>query len=416
MCSDCGLIEARYVDEPDYQELKLRWNDVTQGMSYEELRDSVARRAQVEEQRAREWTWPTESDPGTWEAVSDRERRSEKLAEHLEETTYTHTTIVGNELEFSSHRRLPQNVELRERIRAHPDDVEARREFATWLRAQSDPRAPVAADFIEGQLRLADALHLNPRADIKHELPEDSFEARQDSESWWRYPYNPSRGLGAALSDDLAILLEEGLIADLRWYRGFVEHVAVKAHRFLEIADELFSLAPIRHLTITYAKGLDHTDGALWKALVSSPHLDRIRSLRFPVRVLDNEYTELNRLTDADLEILATSSHVSGLRYLDLEDESALTIRAFHALAASPHLRELSAVQFDLYRYDYIGAFTFANVGPRERSLVARPLQRYAAELEARHGRIAWLHPVENYGSETPDLEAVVEHPVRPSH
>ncbi len=154
-------------------------------------------------------------------------------------------------------------------------------------------------------------------------------------------------------------------------------------------------------------------DPWLLKAVLASPHLDRIRSLRLPVLVVDRPVTRLNRITDADLELLAASPHLRGLRHLDLEDETALTVRGFHALAASPNLPELSAVRFDVNRHSPAASFaSFGDVGPYASTLADRPLQRYAAELEARHGRIAWLHPVENYGTETPDLEAVVEHPV----
>jgi hypothetical protein len=216
------------------------------------------------------------------------------------------------------------------------------------------------------------------------------------------------------LGESTTILQKEGLLDREQFYRGFVEHVAMKASRFLELADELYSLAPIRHLTLTYCKGLDHRDTGLWKALLESPHLDRIRSLKLPVRAfgLDNEHTELNRLTDADLELLAASTHLRGLAHLDLEDETHLTVRGFDALAASRNLPALSFVGHDINRYGRAGSFTFGDFGKATRELADRPLARYAPEIEARRGRVVWLHPVENYGTETPDLESVVEHPV----
>jgi len=216
-----------------------------------------------------------------------------------------------------------------------------------------------------------------------------------------------------AMMTEAAVLVDEGLIADLRWYRGFVEHVTVKAHRFLEIADELFSLAPIRHLTITCAKGLDHQDTGIWNALLASPHLARMRSLHFPARNVDHPLAELNRLTDADIELLASSSQVKGLRYLEFTDARALTIRAFEAIARSPNLPELSAVRHDLYRYEQMGDFGFARVGPHQQTLDRRPLDAWRVALEKTYGTLPWLHVAEHYGSETPDLEAVVEHPFK---
>jgi len=215
---------------------------------------------------------------------------------------------------------------------------------------------------------------------------------------------------------DTHILEECGLIADPLYFRGFIEQVTIKAHRFLEIAEELYAAAPIRQLTITYAKGLDHTDQGLWRELLASPHFDRIRALRFPVRRPGKDkgdVTELNRLADEDVELLAESQHLRGLRDLRFEDQRRLTVRAFDALARSPNLPELSAVCHDIYRYHYPGNFSFGTVGSQRRELAARPLHdRYRADLEQRHGHIPWLHVAETYGSDDPDVEAVIEYPV----
>jgi hypothetical protein len=104
---------------------------------------------------------------------------------------------------------------------------------------------------------------------------------------------------------------------------------------------------------------------------------------------------------------------VRGLRYLEFTDARALTRRAFEALARSPNLPELSAVRHELYRYEKLGNFGFAQVGPTQQTLDRRPLEAWRAELEAAHGSIPWLHVADHYGTETPDLEAVVEHPIR---
>lgn len=413
MCGACGLAETRYVNDADYNEWKPRWEDVS-SMTYDELAASVSRRAAIADQREREWTWPLEHEPSSWQAVSDRARRAAKLEEHFEETNYTRTTTAGDQLAFSNHKRLPQNPSLFAEVLTHVENDEPRRQYATWLRTTDDPRAPDAADFIDLQLGIAKALRDNPRATTTSQIPDRVFEDPQRVADWWRYPVGGDRGLAGALSDNLAVLVEEGLVADLRWYRGFVEHVTVKGQRFLEIADELFSAAPIRHVTITFAKGLDHQDRGLWQSLLASPHLRRMRSLRFPVHHADHPVAELNRLTDDDLEALAGCAQLAGLRYLDLEDERHLTIRAFRALAASPHLGQLSAIEYKLHRYDQVD-FGFAKVGPHTKVFERRPLDAFRQELEAAHGPLPWLHPREHYGSDSPDLEAVVEHPIKRS-
>jgi hypothetical protein len=283
-----------------------------------------------------------------------------------------------------------------------------------------------SAEFIEWQLRLAESLRADPRADIKPQLPDGVFSPREQSrehlpdQPWWRYPgyatdFTRDTGLSdQGLGESTNVLSKEGLIDNEFFVRGFVEHVAIKAHRFLEIADELYSLAPIRHLTLTYCKGFDHKDEGLWKALLESPHLDRIRSIKLPVRIFgqDNRYTELNRLTDADIALLAESDHLRGLRYLNLDDQTRLTERAFEALAASTRLPALSFVGHDIHRYSAGIASPWGYLGSPTRELGDRPLHRYTPLIEAQHNRVAWLHPLEHYGTETPDLEAVVEHPV----
>ncbi|HEY5948387.1 MAG TPA: hypothetical protein VIV40_22980, partial [Kofleriaceae bacterium] len=385
MCAACKLLEARYVTDADFREWKATWED-EKTMTYEEVAASVARRAEVDDQREREWTWPVEAEPPSYDAVSDRTKRAAKLAELFEDANYTRMTVGNDGLEYSYHKRLPQNPELFARVLAEVESDEPRQLYAKWMRTTDDARAPEAADFIDGQLSIARSLRDDPRADFTKQLPVRSFESPQSYPDWWRYPDGGHRGLAGALSDNLEVLVDEGLIADLRWYRGFVEHVTVKAHRFVEIADELFEAAPIRHLTITCAKGLDHQDVGVWKALLASPHLARMRSLRFPARNVDHPLAELNRVTDSDIELLATSPHVKGLRYLEFTDARALTIRAFEALARSPKLPELSAVRHDLYRYEQLGNFGFASVGPHQQTAERSPLAGWRVALEKAHG------------------------------
>ena len=98
---------------------------------------------------------------------------------------------------------------------------------------------------------------------------------------------DPPQAIGAEY-DHLAALIQGHVIEDLCEYRGFVEHVAIRAERFLEIADELYEAAPIRHLTLTDCKGRKHNDVGIWRAVLDSPHLDRIHSLQFVAR--DSSY------------------------------------------------------------------------------------------------------------------------------
>lgn len=420
-CDVCTLLESRLSNADDYEEFRIRWNDAPETMTLEESRALSEDLQRLYEERDREWTWPPE------DYATDREQRVVKLAEDRAFSEYEVMDAERHRERLPEHKYgYPVGDEYVASVVQNPDDDAPRWAYARWLRTHDVDAARHSAEFIEWQIRLAESLRADPRSDIKDQLPNRVFSPREagpddlPDQPWWRYPgvacdFGRVPGIGeTGLGESINILQREGLIDRTQFFRGFIEHVAIRAARFLEIADELYGLAPIRHLTLTYCKGLDHRDAGLWKALLESPHLDRIRSIRIPVRAfgMDNEYTELNRLTDADIELLAASSHLRGLAYLDLEDADRLTVRAFDALAASPDLPALSFVRHDLHRYGRAASFTFGDFGKDVRTLVDRPLARYAPELEARHGRIPWLHPVESYGTETPDLEAVVEHPV----
>ncbi len=420
-CTDCRLIESRLNNADDYEEFRARWNDPVKIMTPDELRTSSEELQRLYEERDRAWAWPLEY------RVMDREQRVARLTASRVFDEYDAEAARENGYELPTYKYgFPVGEELVASVLQNPDDDAPRWEYARWLRTHDTDAAQHSAEFVEWQLRLAESLRADPRADIRPQLPDGVFSrcwsepTDSPDQPWWRYPgvnckYGRIPGAGEmGLGESIRILEKDDLIDRSQYFRGFVEHVAIRAARFLEIADELYGLAPIRHLTLTYCKGLDHQDHGLWKALLESRHLDRIRSIRIPVRAfgMDNEYTELNRLTDADLELLAASPHLRGLACLDLEDADRLTVRAFDALAVSPNLPALSCVRHDLHRYGRAASFTFGDFGKDVRELVDRPLARHAPELEARHGRIAWLHPVESYGTETPDLEAVVEHPV----
>ena len=124
--------------------------------------------------------------------------------------------------------------------------------------------------------------------------------------------------------------------------------------------------------------------------------------------MLSNHYTRLNDLTDEHVRVLASSPYLGNLAYLDLEDNTALTPRALDHLALSPHLRSLSHVRHDVYTYGR----QWGEWGAYQRALAERRTVAWADALEVRHGYLPWLHADELYGTPTPDVEAVVEHPV----
>lgn len=302
-----------------------------------------------------------------------------------------------------------ESADLVARVVAAPDDDQPRWAYVAWHAAQGGGEGGASraiAAHVTGQLRVAEAFRRDPLADVRGLLDR----TRQREVSEMLASYRQGGPLGLTATDRATYILDsDGIVRDRFYLRGFTEHVTIKATRFLEIAEELYGLAPIRHLTLTYCKGADHTDDGVLDALLDSPHLDRILTLTLPVRLVSNHYTELNRLTDRDLGKLARSRHLRRLAMLDLVDQRALTLGGFDALAESTELPALSAVTHDLHHYYRV----LGNWGEFRHEIEARPLRNYADEIERRHGReIPWLRPLDHYGTETPDREIVAEHPV----
>lgn len=387
-CLVCGFSETGFDNEAKLDDIMARWrNPACPPYTAAEIKRDTDYIIAKGEENDRKRTWPRDPVSGV---EYYQAKRTKRLAD-----------------EYS--RALPENLGLLADILARPEDDGLRRAYAAWMKMQPPalrrsqyPNAPIresssnpadAAWFINAQLDVYDALRANPKADIAPFM-HDRVDGYQGS-------LDRLRG-GIVLGyGEYDIFSVTGFTDNHFFVRGFIEHLAVKAKAFLTFAEFLYTLVPLRHLTLTYCP-------AVLDGLAASPHLARIRSLDLPNRMLNNEYTRLNDLTDAHVQTLAGSPHLAGLRYLDLEDNEALTVRALDHLALSPHLRSLSHVRLDLYSYHRThGAF-----GAHTRTLGLRRLDEWRAPLEARHGYLPWLHPEEHYGSPTPDLEAVDAHPV----
>lgn len=398
LCLDCGFGQRHERTPTDPRTLALwdmerPWkNPDYPKTTNEDVERLIQLRRKLQAQIDAERTWPEEKKP-TGQTREERDRwRAERIARGSSD--------------------FPRSAELRAHILADPEDDGPRRRFAAWIRDQPPSRyllreyeehrwhtskddPAFAAWLIESQLWIAGELRKNPRFDLTARLPgqDGSFRVTTlRALSWDHY--------------DLRALDSAGLIAKPLTYRGFVEHVAIKARWFLEIAEELYADAPIRQLTMTYCK--DHLDD-----LVRSPHLDRIRMLSLPARMMDNKFTRLNDWTDEEVEKLAASPHLRGLRYLDFEDAPHLSERALVALARSPYLKELSHVSINTHHYHQtIEHPTWGGLGDYHRTVEERRVLSMRRAVEAEVGYVPWLHPEANYGALDPDLEAVIEHPV----
>ena len=393
-CNTCKHSESASttnVDDEESHQIRERWrNHHRIRPTVAELNARIDRTNAKFEETEKAKTWPLEP----YEPTSRRNRQAKAARRHQR-----------NAADGTPAKGYPENDDLLAAVLAQPDDDEPRLAYAAWQRAQNydyaSTRSLSIAWFIEAQIAAAVALRADPRADVAPIYTRPSGHLHPPAEM--RGGIVPNYG-----DFDLDVLRAEGLIDHLMFFRGLIEHVAVKAHRFLEIADELFALAPIRHLTITYAKGLGHDDPGILRALAASPHLARIRSIELPARMVNNHHTRLNALTDDDLAILAASPHLGQLAYLDLEDAVDVTATGLAHLARSPHLPALSFVGLDLHRYFR----ELGDYGKHRHELLERRIDALVPALRGQGLERPWFDPVAHYGTPRPDREAVVEHPI----
>jgi uncharacterized protein (TIGR02996 family) len=159
------------------------------------------------------------------------------------------------------------------------------------------------------------------------------------------------------------------------FFRGFVEKIRIDARTFLDKADQLFALAPIRRLTLTnVAPVIDK--------LFASTHLERIVSLT----LADQD------IGDRGVAVLASSSHLSKLAYLHLAG-NGITGQGVVTLMQSkslPSLRYADLVGNPGYD-ECLGPTFFEDQG----QVV---WYNEELEIETQYGRKTWLHTVQDLG------------------
>lgn len=337
-------------------------------------------------------TWPAERVP---------------LRTALERVELRADLAEGRRLRGSKFTKpYPEDEALRRAVVENPDEDAPRRAYATWMLAQDNENAKRIGRFIGAQLRVADAYRVDSRADVTAEC--DVYGGL------WKF-----RSKNIPHLYDLDLLLSEGLIGEPEFYRGFVERVSVRAARFLEIADELFSLAPIRHLVLI---GVPQ----VVEALAASPHLARMRSLALSHR-------EGDALTDEVLARLLSSPHLGNVTHLRIGGNHHLTPRTYEMVVTAPTLPRLS--NFEVYvdgtstiwaesvkpNFDESKPTYFRQVMEKypdsydlrdtPKPVVLRP-EAWVVELERKLGYVPCVHPEEHYGRYIVDIEAVTAHPI----
>jgi hypothetical protein len=172
-----------------------------------------------------------------------------------------------------------------------------------------------------------------------------------------------------------------------RYDRGMIELVTIDPHLFLEHGTWLLVNAPLR--AVMFAKP---SEGAFPLAeVLASDAIERLDVIGF---------NNLG-LTDADVEQIAAAPKLHRLLELALTD-NPLSVRAFEAIAASPHLRNLLMVDRRLdarvHAYSPIASMDETERDDRHghRIWEYRALPPDGVALEAKHGYLPWLHPKEN--------------------
>ncbi|MEO8706091.1 MAG: TIGR02996 domain-containing protein [Kofleriaceae bacterium] len=249
------------------------------------------------------------------------------------------------------------------------DSDEPRWAYARYAETRGDPRA----ELIRAQMTVAayQRTHDSPTKWAAHAKRASELIAKH--RPLWQQP--------------LETLVGDGAISDLRFHRGFIEHIAVPARRFSALAKQAYALAPIRHLTLIDVA--EHPD------VLASPELARIVSLAFTG----------SRVDDRAIQILAGSVHSRRLHWLDLLAHD-ITLSGVQALCASPHLRALQYVNLtgtkveDPIEQYWLDGETITHTTDTE----------LGKELEQKFGPQVWLHAPSRFGAAYPPLyEATVD-------
>jgi uncharacterized protein (TIGR02996 family) len=208
-----------------------------------------------------------------------------------------------------------------EAIIAEPDDDAVRLIFADWLEEQSNPSLNARGEFIRVQIER----HTLPADDPRQaELAEREEALLARHRQGWE---GPLRQLGAQ---------------EVTFRRGLPEAARMDVTAFLTHPGELFTLAPIRGLTLSMREIQDEAVRLeRIQQLTQCPCLERLTSLN----LVDNY------IGDAGVTALAASPNLTHLISLDLSSNGIYAAGAT-ALAASPTLAQITNLNLE---YNWIG-------------------------------------------------------------
>jgi uncharacterized protein (TIGR02996 family) len=208
-----------------------------------------------------------------------------------------------------------------------PDDDGTRLVFADWLEERGEPER---AELIRVECQLERLLANSPN---RYALECRARQLLRFSDGVFLF----ARHLSATLeARDRELLSAHGtqwarpvraLVDHFGFRRGFVEEVGIRGPAFLDAGEELFRLAPVRHVNFS------DVPPVFVPTLAACPHLGRLRSLRLA----------RNRIGPRGARSLAESPHIAGLTTLDLA-HCRIGDAGLQALLVSPYLTRLAAL------------------------------------------------------------------------
>lgn len=204
-----------------------------------------------------------------------------------------------------------------EDILAHPEDDAIRLIYADYLQEGDDPVRAARGEFIRLQCDLA----RNADSPTREALHRRERELLGQHKPAWLGPL-------------------AAWVQDADFARGFVTRVRMEARRFLEVCEQLFRLAPLRHLEIYWSYAPVHDRYQWAQRFAECAQLSRIDTLD-----LTHNYLGSNGAA-----ALAVSPYLTRLSRLDLS-YNHVGDRGLRALLNSPlaaRLEELSLSHNDI--------------------------------------------------------------------
>jgi hypothetical protein len=253
-------------------------------------------------------------------------------------------------------------ADIWQRILAAPADAGLKAEYVAALTAAGDSRAELfalAADYE----RLRSGSYIDAAAELKPRL--DSRLAE------WRAYFAPHT---------------DAWSATITFVMGWPIELAITAADFARCAADIVATLPIRHLDLA---GISERP-----AVFDVPQFDQIASLNGSKQVW----------SAAALGALANSAHLGSLRWLDLS-ACSISEAQVEVLAASAALKNVAMLDLtDNPAPDPVDASAGYGVDWQSNRIIPDSifLPAFGVELEAKYGKIAWLHGLWNYLEDYP--------------